>query len=159
MKRAIPIIAALTLAVGAFAANGPVWARVYYDSTEAMARDILVAGMDVCSGGEGYVDVIASAEELAGLQDLGYRLEVIAEDAYAAIAALPPDLGLYHTYQEMLDELKQREAKYPNICKLYDVGDTWEKREMWVLKISDNPTQSEAEPRLFVVGNTRRTPI
>jgi hypothetical protein len=153
MKRAITVVAALALAVGAFAANGPVWARVYYDSTAAMARDILAAGMDVCSGGEGYVDVIASAEELAGLQDLGYRLEVIAEDAYAGIAALPPDLGLYHTYQEMLDELKQREAKYPDICKLYDVGDTWEKREMWVLKVSDNPTQSEAEPRLFVVGN------
>jgi carboxypeptidase T len=153
MKRAIPIITALTLAAGAFAASGAVWARVYYDSTATMARDILAAGMDVCSGGEGYVDVIASAEELAGLQDLGYRLEVIAEDAYANIAALPPDLGLYHTYQEMLDELKQREAKYPDICKLYDVGDTWEKREMWVLKISDNPAQSEAEPRLFVVGN------
>ena len=153
MKRAIPIITALTLAVGAFAANGPIWARVYYDSTAAMARDILVAGMDVCSGGEGYVDVIASAEELAGLQDLGYRLEVIAEDAYAGIALLPPDLGLYHTYQEMLAELKQREAKHPDLCKLYDVGDTWEKREMWVLKISDNPTQTEQEPRLFVVGD------
>ncbi|HUV85850.1 MAG TPA: M14 family zinc carboxypeptidase [bacterium] len=153
MRKAIIIVAALGLAAAAYAVQAPTWARVYYDSAAAMERDILAAGMDVCSGGEGYVDVIAPAEELAGLQELGYRIEVIAEDAGAGIAALPPDLGLYHTYQEMLDELKQRETAYPSICKLYDVGDTWESREMWCLKVSDNPAQSEQEPRLFVVGN------
>ena len=152
MRITITIVAVFAAVAVAYGAQNPTWARVYYDSAAAMERDILAAGMDVCSGGEGYVDVIAPAEELSGLQELGYRIEVIAEDAGAGIAALPPDLGLYHTYQEMLDELKQREAKYPAICKLYDVGDTWEKRDMWVLKVSDNPAQSEAEPKLFVVG-------
>jgi hypothetical protein len=153
MRITITIVTVFAAVAVAHAAQNPTWARVYYDSAAAMERDVLASGVDVCSGGEGYVDVIAPAEELAGLQELGYRIEIIAEDAGAGIAALPPDMGLYHTYQEMLDELKQREAKYTDICKLYDVGDTWEKREMWVLKVSDNPTQSEQEPRLFVVGN------
>ncbi len=153
MKIVVAIVILLAAAAAASAAQAPMWARVYYDSPAAMERDILAAGMDVASGGEGYVDVIASAEELGGLQDLGYRIEVIAKNAFANIDALPPDMGLYHTYQEMLDELKQREAAYPNICKLYDVGDTWENRDMWVLKVSDNPAQDEAEPKLFVVGN------
>jgi hypothetical protein len=152
MRITIAIVAVLAVVAVAHAAQNPAWARVYYDSAAAMERDILVGGMDVASGGEGYVDVVASAEELAGLQELGYRIEIIAEDAGAGLALLPPDMGLYHTYQEMLDELKQRESAYPDICKLYDVGDTWESREMWVLKISDNPTQTEAEPKLFVVG-------
>jgi hypothetical protein len=152
MRITITIIAVFAAFTVAYAAQNPTWARVYYDSAAAMERDVLASGMDVCSGGEGYVDVIAPADELAGLQELGYRIEIIAEDAGANIAALPPDMGLYHTYQETVDELKQREAKYPDICKLYDVGDTWENREMWLLKVSDNPAQSEAEPRLFVVG-------
>jgi hypothetical protein len=149
----IIVATVILLAAAASAAQPPVWARVYYDSSAAMERDILASGMDVASGGEGYVDVVASAEKLGGLQDLGYRVEIIAKNAFENIDALPPDMGLYHTYQEMLDELKQREAAYPNICKLYDVGDTWENRDMWVLKISDNPTQNEAEPKLFVVGD------
>ena len=153
MKLTITVLAVLAAAAVAYAVQPPMWARVYYDSTAAMERDILVPGMDVCSGGAGYVDVIASARELNGLQELGYRIEVLAEDAGAGIALLPPDLGLYHTYQEMVDELKARETKYPALCKLYDVGDTWESRDMWCLKISDNPTQEEQEPRLFIVGD------
>ena len=153
MKRAMIIAIALAISAAAYATTMPTWARVYYDVPAAMERDVLMAGMDVASGGEGYVDVIASGEELRRLQSLGYRIEILAENAFANIAALPPDMGLYHTYQEMLDELKARETAYPNICKLYDVGDTWENREMWCLKISDNPTQSEAEPKLFVVGD------
>jgi hypothetical protein len=153
MKIIVAIVITLAAVAAASAAQAPMWARVYYDSSAAMERDVLASGMDVASGGEGYVDVVASAEELGALQDLGYRIEIIAKNAFENIDALPPDMGLYHTYQEMLDELKQRETAYPNICKLYDVGDTWENRDMWVLKVSDNPTQNEAEPKLFVVGD------
>jgi len=149
------ILAALALAAGAFAAEAPTWARVYYDSTVAMERDILAQGFDVCSGRAGeYVDVIASGDDLAGLQDLGYRIEVLSENAFAGIDALPPDLGLYHTYQEMLDELQQYAAAYPNICRLNYVGYTWENRNIWRLRISDYPDRSEPqEPKLYVVGN------
>jgi len=152
MKRAIVFAIMLGISAAAYAATAPSWARVYYDAPAAMERDILRSGMDVASGGEGYVDVVASAEELGHLQGLGYRIEIIAENAFENILALPPDMGLYHTYAEMLTELQQREAAYPSICKLYDVGDTWENREMWLLKISDNPSQNEHEPRLFIVG-------
>jgi len=152
MKRVALLVIIGLAAAAAFAAPAPKWARVYYDDPAAMERDVLRTGMDVASGGEGYVDVVASAAELTALQDLGYGIEIIAENAFANIAALPPDMGLYHTYQEMLDELRQRETAYPSLCKLYDVGDTWENREIWVLKVSDNPAQAEDEPKLFVVG-------
>jgi hypothetical protein len=152
MKRAIVIAIMLGISAAAYAADAPSWARVYYDAPAAMERDILRAGMDVASGGEGYVDVVASAEELGRLQGFGYRIEILAENAFENILALPPDMGLYHTYAEMLTELQQRESAYPSICKLYDVGDTWENREMWLLKISDNPSVNEAEPKLFIVG-------
>jgi hypothetical protein len=157
MNKVKLLIAAALLAGAAFAAgaDAPAWARVYYTSTAAMERDILGAGFDVCSGAAGeYVDVVATKASLAGLQDMGYRVEILADDAFGVINALPPDLGLYHTYEEMLTELKGYAAAYPNICRLDDIGDTWESRDIWRLKISDNPGEDESgEPKLFIVGN------
>ncbi|MGD8718456.1 MAG: M14 family zinc carboxypeptidase [Candidatus Zixiibacteriota bacterium] len=154
MKKVFLVACVVALAGAASATQvPPKWARVYYGAEDNVGRDILGAGMDVCSGSAGeYMDVIASADELAGLQDMGYRIEVIAENAGAGFDALPPDMGLYHTYTEMLTDLQGYESTYPSLCKLYDVGDTWENRDMWVLKISDNPELGENEPKLFVVG-------
>ncbi len=149
------ITALLLLTAAAAGAQPPSWARVYYTSVEAMNRDVLAAGMDVVSGAAGeYVDVIATGAELAALQEKGYRIEVLAANAFAAYDALPPDLGLYHTYAEMLAELQGYAAAYPDICRLSDIGDTWEAREIWCLKVSDNPGVSEDdEVKLFVCGN------
>ncbi len=146
---------ALVLAVAAVAAEAPPsWARVYYGNYAAMNEDIIAPGMDVVSGAAGkYVDVIAPVADLAALQEKGYRVEILAADAGAVIAALPPDLGLYHTYQEMLTELQGEAAAYPAICALSDIGDTWEGRDVWCLKVSDNPGVTEDEPRLYVCGD------
>jgi len=58
----------------------------------------------------------------------------------------------YHSYDEIESELKQLEANYPNIAKVYDIGDTWEGRDIWAIKISDNPTQNEDEPEVLFIG-------
>jgi len=145
---------ALLLVAAAAAEQAPSWARVYYTDAQAMERDIMAAGFDVASGAAGeYVDVVAPASDLAALQEKGYRVEILAADAGAGIEALPPDMGLYHTYAEMLTELQGYASTYPNICKLSDIGDTWEGRDIWLLKISDNPAQKENEPRLFICGD------
>ena len=52
------------------------------------------------------------------------------------------NLGSYHTYTEMVDELHRVAAAYPNITRLVDIGDSWEKtqgiadRDIWAPKIS-----------------------
>ncbi|MBF8277622.1 MAG: Peptidase protein [Candidatus Brocadiaceae bacterium] len=69
------------------------------------------------------------------------------------------NLGSYHTYTEMVDELQRVAAAYPNITRLVDIGDSWEKtqgiadRDIWALKISDNPEMEERmEPDVLIVG-------
>lgn len=69
------------------------------------------------------------------------------------------NLGSYHTYTEMVDELHRVAAAYPNITRLVDIGDSWEKtqgiadRDIWALKISDNPEMEERrEPDVLIVG-------
>ena len=69
------------------------------------------------------------------------------------------NLGNYHTYAEMVEELQRVAAAYPNITRLVDIGDSWEKtqgiadRDIWALKISDNPEMEERrEPDVLIVG-------
>ncbi len=67
--------------------------------------------------------------------------------------------GLYHSYSELTHELFQLEAAYPQIAKVHDIGDTWEKtqgladRDIWALVISDNVQIDEGEPEVLFMGN------
>jgi len=66
--------------------------------------------------------------------------------------------GLYHSYDEIKSELHQLQLQYPQIAKVYDIGDSWEKsrgiadRDIWAIKISDNVTQEEDEAEILFIG-------
>ena len=70
--------------------------------------------------------------------------------------ALPP--YAYKNYTQIKDALYGLQDEYPSICKVYDVGDGWEKlhglasRDILALKISDNVTLEENEPQVLVVA-------
>jgi hypothetical protein len=50
--------------------------------------------------------------------------------------------------------LQTLETQYPEICKLYDLGESWEGRHIWALKISDNPAANEADEKdILINGN------
>ena len=64
------------------------------------------------------------------------------------------DMGAYHTYDEMSEELQTLAAEYPAIARLHDLGVTWEGRHIWAIKVSDHPELEEAdEPELLYIGN------
>jgi hypothetical protein len=59
----------------------------------------------------------------------------------------------YHTYEEVSDELHNMAANHGEICALYSIGTTYEGREIWAMKISDNPLEyEEDEPEVLFVG-------
>jgi murein tripeptide amidase MpaA len=58
----------------------------------------------------------------------------------------------YHTFPEIEAELSAIAAAHPDICQLYSIGQSWESRELWVMKVSDNPTQNESEPEVYING-------
>jgi len=62
------------------------------------------------------------------------------------------DLGLYHTYDEMILELQNITAAHPMISKMLALGQTYENRTIWAVKLSDNVDQDEAEPNITVMG-------
>lgn len=64
----------------------------------------------------------------------------------------------YHTYDEMLAQLRQTAQQYPQLAKLHDVGDTWQKvngegnRDLWALNIT-GPGDGSQKPGIVFFGN------
>jgi len=58
----------------------------------------------------------------------------------------------YYTYQEMTDKLHVLENEYPDIMKLESIGTTYQGRDIWMVKLSDNVDQNENEPGVLLMG-------
>ncbi len=59
----------------------------------------------------------------------------------------------YHTYDEIITELNQYEAEYPQIAKVYQIGITHtDSIPIYALKISDNVETDEDEPAIMFAG-------
>jgi len=60
----------------------------------------------------------------------------------------------YHTHESLTKKLHDLNAQFPNITSLYTIGKSVEKRDLWVMIISDQPLIHEAgEPEVRYVGN------
>lgn len=116
----------------------PIQGRFDFESIARLSVDI-----DYCSRSNEVVYVYATKEEQNMLRDLGYDftlapVEIGENDAKAE----------YHTYETLTSELKELEASYPRIAKLYSIGKSVQGREIWVMKISDNVAVDEPEPEI-----------
>uniref|UniRef100_A0A671QNQ1 Carboxypeptidase D-like n=1 Tax=Sinocyclocheilus anshuiensis TaxID=1608454 RepID=A0A671QNQ1_9TELE len=60
----------------------------------------------------------------------------------------------YYNYADMTDRLQRFSQKYAHICSLSSIGQSVEGRELWVMRITTNPsTDVPGKPRFKYVGN------
>lgn len=60
----------------------------------------------------------------------------------------------HHDYDRMTNVLEQLAEKYPSITRLYSLGESSQKRNLWILEITDNPGIHEpGEPEFKYIGN------
>lgn len=60
----------------------------------------------------------------------------------------------YHNYESLVERLKELNQRYPSITSLYTIGKSVEKRDIWVMIISDQPLIHEpGEPEVRYIGN------
>ena len=92
------------------------------------------------------------------------RASLIALVAGAALATLigaVPALGMpadefpagytgYHTYDEMMADINSVIAAHPNIVSKQSIGQSYEGRTIWVIKISDNVSVDQNEPEVLM---------
>ncbi len=119
--------------------------------------------MDIATEGAlSPIQVVVSDAELAKLREEGWQVNILIDDLvrnFEENINIDGNLGNYHTYDEMLQEMQQVAAMYPDIARLIDIGDGWEKtegladRDIWAMKISDTPDLEEPEEAdVLIVG-------
>lgn len=58
----------------------------------------------------------------------------------------------YYSYEEFTDLIDQLQYDHPDIFLYYSLGKTYEGRDIWAVKISDNVTVDEDEPEVLYMG-------
>ena len=127
-----------------------------YKQTSAMSIDITSERVMPS------IQVVVTDEQLNELKENGWKFHIVIEDLvrhFKENIDVDGNLGEYHTYAEMIEEMYRVAAMYPDIVRLVDIGDSWEKtqgiadRDILAMKISDNPEKEELdEPSVLIVG-------
>ncbi|OFX80902.1 MAG: hypothetical protein A2X12_02120 [Bacteroidetes bacterium GWE2_29_8] len=59
------------------------------------------------------------------------------------------DFGSYPSYSQYVQFMYSLQDKFPNLCKVYEIGQSVNGKKLLFLKISDNVSKHEAEPELM----------
>ncbi|HEC89282.1 MAG TPA: hypothetical protein ENI44_01720, partial [Thermoplasmatales archaeon] len=73
-------------------------------------------------------------------------LLLISPNVYITVSSSNIDPYKYYTYQSMTNLLYSLAENYSNIMMLKSIGKTYEGRDIWMVKLSDNPDVEEDEP-------------
>jgi hypothetical protein len=86
---------------------------------------------------------------------LGLGLALLGSGALArtASADFPAQDSAYHNYDEVTAETKAIADAYPSIVQRISIGQSFEHRDIWALKVSDNVTTDEDEPEVLIDAN------
>ena len=122
-----------------------------------------------------FLDLVVSKSQYEELLTRGFRITVTqTEEQLKENLGEVRDLYGYRNYDELLEDLQEIESQYPDICKLYDIGNTRGKEysmagnsyyndynhEIWAMKVSDNVEEEEDEPSVFYMAEHHaREPI
>ena len=122
-----------------------------------------------------YLDLVVNESLYNEIEARGFDIEITQTESQLRENMIAGrDLDGYRTYDDVLAELQQIELDYPDICKLYDIGESQGKlysdagnsnyddyyHEVWALKVSDNVENEEDEPCVYYMGaHHAREPI
>ncbi len=109
--------------------------------------------MDIMSVWDGVAQIAAIPGEIEVLRANGYRPVVVVENMIADVHSLRlVDRGEYHSYAELTSDMAAWATSYPGITELISIGESVQGRELWAMKITDNPGVEEFEPEIQWIG-------
>ena len=116
-------------------------------------------GLDIWEVDQGRVIARVYDSQIIDLKGKGYTVELLHGRIFELGAVPVSSQTAYHSYSSLKTDLQNLVDQYPNITKLYDIGDSWEKtvgiadRDILAIKISDNVTNEEDdEPDILFMG-------
>jgi len=125
------------------------------DDTQALVN----MGLDIWEFQQDGAIIRVTDTERMQIQKSGFVVETITEDVYeyletiskeeiSLFAELTPNR--YHSHDEVIDSLIALEDS--GVAKTYIIGGTHEGRDIWAVRISDNPSVDEEEPGAIFLG-------
>jgi hypothetical protein len=100
------------------------------------------------------VVILVSADEFAWLSSMNFSPAIVPDSVAEAHGwKYSPEFERdFHSYSQMATELQTIATTYPEIARLYDLGQSVQGRVLWGLKITDNPDDEENEPEVRICG-------
>ncbi len=81
-------------------------------------------------------------------------LLILATASTAGAAEFPAGRTGYHSYTELTAEVAAVAAAHPDIVSRFSIGKSYQGRDLWAVKISDNVNVDENEPEVMFDGGT-----
>jgi len=126
---------------------------VWHFADKAQMHEAFEEHLDVMEFAYGrWVKFLTDAESLNRLRARGYDIEIETPDIYEFYGSrlAPTGMGGYRTFDEIVMTMDTLHNLNPAISTArFSIGQTLEGREIWVMKISDNPAIDEDEPESF----------
>ncbi|MBV9790568.1 MAG: zinc carboxypeptidase [Chloroflexi bacterium] len=116
-------------------------------STKEQRSEIVRIGAAIETVEANQIEIVATPQEVRKIRQLGFVVEDLVE-----ADDFPPADSAYHNYAEMSSEIAAVAASYPSIASRFSIGKSYENRDIWALKISDNVASDESEPEVLFVG-------
>jgi carboxypeptidase T len=154
------ILLLLAILLPAAAAAGPahepyILARISIEAPGDVERLGRLAVDIVRVEPERWAEAVTHERQVRDLRERGFEVEVLVADMEAeyARAHKGSNFGSYHTYSETIAELDALHAAYPQITTgKVSLGTSHEGRDIWAIKVSDNPELQEDEPEVLFDG-------
>jgi murein tripeptide amidase MpaA len=131
--------------------------RVEQVKTVQQRTEIARTGAAIDSAEHGGLNITATPQEAQRIRDLGYKVERQELSAPPGTGAepldFPPADSGYHNYAEMTAEINQALAGHPTLISKRVIGRSYQNREIWALKLSDNVATDEAEPEVLFTAH------
>jgi carboxypeptidase T len=161
LRRALCLAVLLMTALPAAAVAKPHMYRVSPVRDLLDRTSVTVSGSAIVELDHGEVVVTASRRTVKRLRHKGFtvmRLRPITRRGRARAADFPSADSQYHNYAEMTADINGVANANPGIVtKPFSLGTSYQGRDVWAVKVSDNPNVDEPEPEvLFSAGQHAR---
>jgi carboxypeptidase T len=138
--------------------------EVHGADTASSRTEVARSGVDVLGVRDGAMEVVASPAQADALRERGLTLDLTGDwkallakrsggVSRSAAADFPAGDEGYHTYDEMVAALQSAVSSHPDITSLSSIGDSYEGRQIPIIKISDNAATDEDEPEVLFTCN------
>lgn len=130
----------------------PVFEIKITDISKAQASRLTKSGVNVTNRNGTTVWAYVSGAQFQSILDLGYTAQRVVLETRKNQGLDSPDYTDYPDYDDIVSALNTFENNYPALCKVVDIGDSYQGRKLLFLKISDNVDVEEDEPEFKYIS-------